>query len=158
VCEVSTVMTALAIAGAGASTYSQIQAANTQAAALNAQRKAQAEELHAREQQQMGERVKQARKERARMLVAAGEAGVRGPSFEAQLMNSFSQQNQDLATIRKQGFFNNRASEASIGSAFASIRKPNVLSAGLQIADAGYTAYNNFNTSERLKRLSIPEG
>lgn len=126
----------LTIAQAAGSLYSQYTNARAQGEALARQRRFQAEELTAQAQQRMGERVRAARAARARMRVAAGEANVSGNSFEAMLSNSLLQQDLDLADINKQNTFNQRASQSRFESGLATIRQPDVIGTGLQIAGA----------------------
>ena len=156
-CE-PTLMTGLAIGSSAVSQVGQVVQANRTASALDTQRRAQAQEISAQAEGQLGERVKQARRERARLRVAAGEAGVGGGSVSAQLRDSFAQQNQDAATIARNARFADRASEARTESAFAQIDRPNLLTAGLQIATAGYSGYSQGLQLENLKRLSIEGG
>lgn len=151
----SNLLAGLSIASTVASLGAQTIAANAQEDAITAQRRAQAEELQSRAETNLGERVKQARKERARLRVAAGEAGVGGASFEAAMRDSFAQQNQDAALIQKNLAFADRASASRARSAMASINKPNALTAGLQIAGAGYSGYYQGKQIERLDGLTI---
>jgi hypothetical protein len=121
--------TAQAVSG-----YQQAQAAVD---AADAQAEAQAEEYAATRDQQLGERVREARIQRSRMRVAAGEAGIGGQSFELQIQDSLGRQNQDAAVAKKQGGFTQRAINASnknVGQGF------NAISAGLQIASDSYGA------------------
>lgn len=134
-------MTALAIASAGASAYGQLQGANAQVAAANEAAAAQAEEVEAQQSQQAGERIRAARREAARARVAAGEAGVAGNSFEAQLRQSFGAANQDIAVIAKQGGFTERSINTNLRSNTAGTRGITPLSTGLQIASAGASGY-----------------
>lgn len=134
-------MAGIAIAGSAVQAYSGYQQANAANRAAEQQAQVQADEYAASRDQQIAERVKQARRERGRLRVAAGEAGVGGASVEAQLANSFGQQNQDIAIIQKQGGFTERA----IGTELKSVAARNrfsPLSAGLQIAGAGASAYS----------------
>lgn len=149
-CEPTTIMTALALTSAAAGTYGQYRSASAQEDALNEQARIRAEENADAAETQLGERVREARKERARIRVAAGESGVAGLSVAAQLSNSFLQQSQDVATIRRQAHMNQRAANAATRSEMSKIVKPTALSAGLQIAAAGYRGYS---TGLQIKRL-----
>jgi hypothetical protein len=156
-CEPTTIMAGLAVASTAMGVLGQNAAADAQLSGLETQRRNQAEELQTQADQNAGERVKQARRERARMRVAAGEAGAGGQSFEASLANSFGQQNHDLAAIARQSHFNDRASQASYASNVAGVNKPNALTAGLQIAGAGYGGYSQgLQMEANLSRLQIP--
>lgn len=138
--------TALAIASAvsaATSTYAQMEQAGAQKRLLDDQRQAQAEEIAAKRDQTIGERVAAARREASRRLVAAGEAGVGGQSVAADLMNTLGRANKDAAVTNKQAAFEDRASQTEYASELARIQKPTVLDAGLQIAggyQSGYAA------------------
>lgn len=140
-CEPTTIMTGLALATSAAGAVGQYQSANAQVDAANAQAAAQAEEIKARQDQQAGERIRAARREAARARVAAGEAGVAGQSFEAQLADTFGRANQDLAILSKQGGFTERAVNANLKSNTAGTQRAGGLGAALQIASSGAQGY-----------------
>ena len=119
----------IAIASSVASAGAQVMQANAQEDALESSAKAQAEETGAKIQQETGERVAQARRERSRLRVAAGEAGIaaNSNSFEAQIADSFAKQNRDLAIIQSNKNFAQRGIQTRAGSEAANIRS------GLQI-------------------------
>lgn len=120
----------LAIASSVASAGAQYMQASAQEDALEASAQAQAEETGARVQQQVSERVAEARRERARLRVAAGEAGIQADSgsFQAQMRNSFAKQNRDIGIIKANKNFAQRGIQTAAGSQAANIRS------GLQIA------------------------
>lgn len=135
-CEPTTIiaMSALAVSAAG-----QVMQANAQEDALQASAEAEAEETGARIQQEAGERVAQARRERARLAVAAGESGIAATSqsFEAQMAASFARQNRDLGLIQKNKYFAQRGIQTRADSAASNIKS------GLQIAgETGAAAAN----------------
>ncbi len=121
--------------------YGQRQATKAQFGALANQRDAQNEEIAGSAGRKMGERVKQGRAERSRLRVAAGEAGVTGQSFEAQMMDAAFQEDFDLAAIGEDTGYQQRASEARFKSGLASVRNPGMLESGLQIATASAGGY-----------------
>lgn len=129
--------------------------ADAQMAGYDTQRRAQAEELGASRDQKMGDRIKQSRKERSRLLVAAGESGVSGQSFEATLMNNIGQANQDNAVINKQAGFEDRASAARHKSAYATVDRPSGLQMAFNAANAGAQGYTQ---GKQLEALQIPKG
>lgn len=126
-CEPTTIiaLSALAVSAVG-----QVQQANAQEDALEASAQAQAEETGARVQQEVGERVAQGRRERARLAVAAGEAGVQATSqsFEAQMQANFARQNRDIALAQANKNFKQRGIQTQADSMAANIKS------GLQIA------------------------
>lgn len=132
-CEPITILT---IATAAIGAVGAKQQADAQEESIERQQEAQAEEAHASAQQAMGKRVAQARRERARLKVAAGEANIGGASFESQLMNSLFQEDFDLADINKQSQFTQRGINAGAEMAYSRVEQPNLALAGLQIAGA----------------------
>ena len=139
-CEPATVMGVLAVAGTAVSAVSQYQQASAANKAAGEQAQAQADEFAMQRDQQIGERLRESRRERARMRVAAGESGVAGASFEAALKQSLGNVNQDIAIAQKQSTLTSRSLKAQTKGATESFSP---LSAGLQIANAGYSAYNS---------------
>jgi 16S rRNA G1207 methylase RsmC len=134
-CEPTTLL-ALSIASSAVGVAGQRAQANAQQRSIRQQQEAQAEEADAAAQQQMGKRVAQGRRERARLKVAAGEARSGGNSFESLLQNSLFQQDFDLADINKQAHFTQRAISTSADMAMSRVEQPNLALAGLQIAGA----------------------
>ena len=129
-------------AAATAQTVSSIQGANAQVDAADAAAAAQAEEFAMQRDEQIGDRIKEARAAQARMRVAAGEAGVAGNSFEAMLADSRGKVNHDLAIATKQSGLNARRINADLASVAASHRGIGGLNAGLQIAGAAASGYS----------------
>lgn len=129
---------ALTVASSAADLYAQDKAADKQTSALAEQRAAQREELRAKATTEAGERVKQARAERSRLRVAAGEAGITGQSFEAQLFDSYLQEDLDIGLLAKDSEFADRASHARYRSGLAGVSRPDYLAAGLQIATSAH--------------------
>lgn len=126
-CEPTTIM---ALSSLALSTFGAVQQSKAQQSALDDSTHAAAEEAGARIQQETGERVAQARRERSRLIVAAGESGLaaNSGSFEAQIADSFGKQNRDLALISKNAGFAERGINTQAAGEAAKIRS------GLQIA------------------------
>ena len=120
-CEPTTI---LAITSAVVGAVGTRRQAKGQMEALGEQREAQAEEIAGKAGKSMGERVKQGRAERSRLRVAAGEAGVTGQSFEAQMMDSSFQEDSDLASIDQNTGYEQRGSEARFQSGLAQVDNP----------------------------------
>ncbi len=139
-CEPVTLAT-LAVASTAMSEVGKRQAAAAQFGANAAQRKAQNEEIAAKAGQKAGERVKQAQAEQARLLVAAGEAGVGGQSTALAIADPGVQADFDVADIGANAAFEDRASEARFLSANASVDNPTALSTGLALVTAGVSGY-----------------
>jgi len=138
-CEVSTALAIISAVSAGVGVYAQGQNANAQVRTLDDQREAQAEELAAKRDQTIGQRVAAARREAAAKLVAAGESGVGGQSAALDIEQTFGRANQDAGVIAKQSEFEDRASAVNYSSAVATVDRPSLVDAGLQIAN-GYVA------------------
>lgn len=127
---------------AGAGVLSQMQGASSAARTIGQQVRNRIEETNAQASQRMGERAREARRERGRMITAAGESGVSGQSFENALMDSFTQQNMDAGTMAMDARFGRRAAIAEGRSALSYSPGASPLDAGLQIAGGvmqGYT-------------------
>ncbi len=129
------------MAGKAVGIGAQQKSAATQMGALTNQREAQNEEIAGKAGREMGERVKQGRAERARLKVAAGEAGIAGNSFAANMMDVAFQQADDVSAIGKDADYAQRASEARYQSLLAGINSPGALENTLQIAKAGASGY-----------------
>jgi hypothetical protein len=141
--------TVLTIASTAVGANSQRSAARKQFRSNATQREQQSEELQAQASVKAGERIKEARAEQARLRVAGGEAGVTGLSFEAQLLDSAFQADQDIALIDQNLAFADRASETRFQSANNSVNNPSGFQTGLAIAGAGVNAYT---TASRLAK------
>tara|TARA_R110002072_G_scaffold151470_2_gene300787 strand:- start:1383 stop:1838 length:456 start_codon:yes stop_codon:yes gene_type:complete len=151
-------MAGMQVASTVAGIAGRNSAANAQLEGLADQRRTQAQEIQDQAEVRMGDRVRQYRRERARMRVAAGEAGVAGASFEASLAASLGNQNQDLAILNKEAQQKDRASQTQYSSAVARVQKPNLIQSALQIAGAGAGGYQQGLQVGNLQRLQIPGG
>lgn len=117
----------------GASVVAQRKQAKAQQAALDQARRAQAEEIAAKRDYTLGQRVAAARREAARRIVAAGEAGVGGVSATLDVMNVLGRYNIDAADIIKSSQFEDRASQLNYRSELARINKPTIIDGALAI-------------------------
>jgi hypothetical protein len=134
---VSASMAVLAIAGSAMSVDAQRETAKAQQQALDQQAKQQAEENAAVRDEQIGQRVAEARRNAARRLVIAGESGVAGQSTELGVLSEFGAANQDSAKVAKQAAFAHRANMNQYRAGLANIQRTNDLGAALQIANSG---------------------
>lgn len=143
-CEPVTIMTGLSLAMAGVGVYSQNETAKAQADAIRVQQESERKETLQRNEEELGQRVRASReaRARARARVAAGESGAMGASFAASMNQSLQDQDNDAALIQKNVAFSNRATDDRANTAFAGIRKPSALEAGLTIAGAGVAGYD----------------
>ncbi len=133
----------LAVATTAVSVVGQIQSANAQAKAINNQLAAKQHQIDLAASQEINDRLRQARREQGRILVAAGESGL---SLESGSVNALLEDAQMQATLSNQTSLANRESrkEAATAEAEAAMpNKPTLLGAGLQIALAGANAGMN---------------
>lgn len=133
----------LAAATTAVSVVGQIQSANNAAAAIQAQYNTKVKEVDRAAAHEIDERIRQARREQGRILVAAGESGLStaSPSVDALLSDAGMQ-----ATLSNEVSLANRESRRDAAKAEANAAmpsKPTLLGAGLQIGLAGLGAANN---------------
>ena len=140
---VTATVTALSIGSAAVGQIGAREAADAARDQALVQRRQQAEEINAQAEAQLGSRVAEGRRARARMLVAGGEAGIGGQSFEMQIANSLGIQNQDAALIAQNSRFQDRASQSNYASIVAQNSGPTLLESGLAIAGAGVQGYSS---------------
>ena len=133
----------LAAAAAAASVVSQIQSAKAQTKAINAQNDARQKEIDQAATGEINDRLREARREQGRIMVAAGEAGLNlsSGSVENLLMDSAMQ-----AELSNDRSLANRESRKKAAAAEAQAlipSRPTALGAGLQISLAAAKAYAN---------------
>lgn len=131
---------ALATAGAAVGVVGQIQSANAQNAATEAQYKAGAKEIDHAATAEINDRLREARRDMGRIMVAAGESGLSlsSGSVDALVSDAAMQ-----ATLSNENTLANRESRKEALSADANakmVSKPTALGAGLQIAISGASA------------------
>lgn len=122
------------------SAYSANKNAKDQAENMGNAQDAQADQKHAADSVAAGERVKQGNAERSRLRVAAGESNVAGQSFEAEMMDSAMQQDQDIGVIELNTANASAAQAAQLSTAFSNVNNPSLVESGLQIGGAVYSA------------------
>lgn len=135
------IMSALSIAGTGASLYAQKSSASAQMEAISRQQDSEREEARDRAEEELGQTIREQREARARAMVAAGESGVGGQSLMAQMNQSIQDQDMDAALAQKNVAFANRATDDRSNMARSQVRNPSALEAGLQLATAGVSGY-----------------
>ncbi len=146
-CEPTT-LAALAIASTGFSIYTQNQAARQQFRAQRQQAEAAMEEQQAAAEIELGARLKEFRKQRARARVAGGESGAQGQSYAVALNQSIQDQDEIAGIINKNLALGQRSTLLDLASANAATRTVSGLEAGLQIATAGTAAYSSAKKAE----------
>lgn len=136
-------LVALSVATTAVGIYASNEAATAQQRAINAQFAAQTEEMRQQTSGEIFERDREARREQARIRVAAGESGLNlgAGSVETMLMDSAFQaglaRDRNLANLESR----TKSSEAQANSELSRIERTGVLGAGLQLASAGLSAY-----------------
>ena len=126
--------------GSLAGVEGQRQQGKAQRAALTRQAKVRGEEIQEQNEERIGTRIREARRERARARVAAAEGGVGGQSFALQIKDSLFQQDLDVAANAKNLGIQGRGLNAGLQSSFASTANPGALdfiTAGISGATSG---------------------
>lgn len=141
-CEPVTILTTLAIASTAAGLITEHRAAKNQKAAITQAFESQQKEITQTQVADINERQRQARKEQARIRVAAGQAGLQlSGSVQGLLTDSamqttlFSERTGMNADTRRE------ASTQEANSMFSKVDDPSVLGAGLRLASAGASAF-----------------
>jgi hypothetical protein len=146
------IVAGLSVASAGVSVYSQRETAKAQARAIGTQQEHERQEATEAAAEELGQRIRANREQRARARVAAGESGVGGASFAASLNQSLQDQDETAALAAKNVAFAQRGIDDRANTALAGIRKPSALEAGLSIASAGVQGYSSgLSLKERIK-------
>ena len=135
-------MTTIAVVGAATETIGQMQSAKAQQKAIDAQLATQQQEIRVAEVAELNERQRVARKEQARIKVAAGEAGLNiGGSVAALPKDSLFQNQLANERIRLNAESQQNAAVAEANSMHSRNQSPTILGAGLRIASAGAQGY-----------------
>ncbi|QOC54136.1 virion core protein, T7 gp14 family [Caulobacter vibrioides] len=136
-------MAVAAVVSTATSLITEVQSAKAQKRAIADQLTNQEAEINAATTAEMNDRARAARREQARIKVAAGESGVQlgSGSMEALLLDSVTQQ--QLADER--GSMNNdtqlRAARSEANSMYSRVSQPSLLGAGLRLGTAGVQGY-----------------
>lgn len=137
------------VVGTTANVIAQTKAANRQADAINAQLEQVQQANREAASAEMFDRQRAARREQARIRVAAGEAGLglNSGSIGQMLMDSAMQA--DLAHQRSIANRESRdlAAQSEAESMMSQVQKPTLLGAGLQIGSAAASAWQNISSA-----------
>ena len=142
-------MTTLAIATTGYGIYQTNRAAEAQFDAQNQRAAAALEEQATSATEEIGARMKEYRKVRARARVAGGESGAQGQSFAVGLNQTIQDQDEAAALVAKNLALGSRSTLLDLASANASVRTISGLEAGLQIGSAGLGAYRGAKAAQK---------
>ena len=141
-CEPFT-MAALAITTTAATIYTQNKAASAAEAAIREQLSVAEREITNQEVAEVNDRLRQARKEQARIKVAAGEAGLQlGGSIELLLKDSLMQAQLARERIGMNATAQRHNVRAEANSMLSRIQKDTALGAGLKLASAGVSGWS----------------
>lgn len=137
-CNPAVIPYVIAAVGAVVQTVGQNQQAKRQAHAIEAQNEVAADEQADASSVDANELSAEAMRDRARVMVAAGESGLQGASFEGLLQNSLMQQSQDTALVIKNDANATRARQAQANSMLSGLQITNgagiALNAGMAVA------------------------
>lgn len=153
-----TILTTIAVAGAATSVIGEIQSAKIQNKAISDQLAQQQQEILTARTAELNERQRIARKEQARIKVAAGQSGLNiSGSIEAMLNDSLMQN--ALATERTNlnADSQQRAAASEANSMYSRVQSPTILGAGLRIATAGAQGYYG-GKSMQIQRTNAAKG
>lgn len=142
-CEPVTIMTSLAVASTAASIVSQVRGAKAQEAAIRDQLQAAEQETNSKAVAEINERQRAARREQARIKVAAGQAGLQlGGSIDTLLQDSLMQAGlaEERITDNRDTELRNTRREAN--SMLSRVESPTLLGAGLQLASSAVSGYS----------------
>ena len=135
-------MTTLAVVSTATQVIGEIQSAKQQTRAIDAQLAQQQQQIQSQQTAELNDRQRQARREQARIKVAAGQAGLNISGSVTDLLNDSVMQN-SLAAERTNINADNqqKAAVAEANSMYSRISRPTILGAGLRIAQAGVGGY-----------------
>jgi cell division protein FtsL len=139
-CDPLTIGIGLAVATTAVSVVGQIQQANQANAAIKAQLKVEDKQIDQKATQEIDNRLREARRDMGRIMVAAGESGL---SLESGSVKALEEDAAMQASLDNEQSLANRESRKEAARADANskmVSKPTVLGAGLQIAAAGLSA------------------
>jgi hypothetical protein len=139
-CDPISIGIGLAVATTAVGVVGQIQSANATNASIRAQAVVKNKEIDQAATQEISDRLRQARREQGRIMVAAGESGL---NTSSPVVEGLLQDAQMQAALADQTSNANRESRKRATVAEANtdmVSKPTALGAGLQIAIAGAAA------------------
>lgn len=155
------VVGSLAVATSAASVVGQMQSASAQQRLIAQQDELAAEQIKDQATADINERSRAARRERARIRVAAGEAGLnlQSGSIEGLLMDSLFQQNFDnTGTIKNAENAQKSRQLRTQSQLIDRASRPTFLAAGLQVASSGLQgAARGFSLGSQLSQAKTGE-
>jgi len=147
-------MAVLGGASAVGSVLSQRAAASAQERAINLQLQQQDQQIGDQQAAEINDQLRAARREQARIKVAAGEAGLQlGGSVEALLQDSLMQAGLSIGRIDTNADNMRASARAQADSLMSRFQKPTILGSGLEIASGIAKGYAT-GKSLQLSRTS----
>ena len=151
-------MMVLGVVSTAVQVVGEIKAAKAQNKAIQTQFQQQQKEISVAETTEINDRQRAARREQARIKVAAGEAGLNiGGSIESLLMDSLMQNSLHTERTKLNADTQRDASAAEANAMFSRVQKPTILGAGLRIGIAGAQGYYA-GKSLKISREAAAEG
>ena len=139
-CDPLTIGIGLAVATTAVSTIGQIQSANAANAAIKQQYAAKTKQIDQAASDEINQRLRQMRRDEARIQVAAGESGLSLGSGSVQALMSDAEMQAGLSNATSLANRESRKEAARADANAAMVSKPTALGAGLQIALSGLNA------------------
>lgn len=128
---------AIAAAGTAISVVGQIQSANAANAQIKAQEKLQEKQIDQQTSQEITDRLRQARRDMGRIMVAAGESGLSLESGSVKALENDAAMQASLADETSLANRESRKEAARTAANAEMVSKPTLLGAGIQIALSG---------------------
>lgn len=139
-CDPLTIGIGLAVVTTAVSTIGEIQSANSANKAIKAQYAAKTKEVDQAATAEINNRLREARREEARITVAAGESGLSLESGAVKALQSDAEMQAGLANQQSLANRESRKEAARTEANANMVSKPTALGAGLRIAIAGANA------------------
>ena len=157
-CNPVIILTTLALASTASSLVTEHRAAKNQNQAIAEAFASQQKEITQTQTAEINERQRQARKEQARIRVAAGQAGLQlGGSVQALLADSAMQSSLFQERVSLNADTRRDASAREANSMYSRVQAPSVLGAGLRLASAGAGGYFN-GQGLQIQRANAAQG
>ena len=141
-CDPVTAAIVLTVATTATTAFTTIKNAKTQEAQLKLNSEIQEGQIDDAASQTANEESRRARREQARLRVAAGGSGLSltSKSVAAQLLDSIKQSKNNQTVNQRNRNTRQTTRQAETSSLLNSVSRPSLLQAGLQIGSAGFSA------------------
>lgn len=158
ICDPVTIAVTMAVVSTAASVVGEIQSAKVQKRAISDQLAVQQGEILKAETAELNDRQRTARREQARIKVAAGQAGLNiGGSVEAMLNDSLFQNSLAAERTKLNADSQQNAAVAEANAMYSRINEPTLLSAGLRIGTSAAQGYSS-GKSLQIQKQNASKG